>query len=522
MDPLRPIRTGEGVQELLSASRFNTLSAAARAIQSQSRSLGVQHGAGIRYGWQSAVKVLSWYTGATIRQRGELVPLTYPLWAANAAWSGTDVLKEKPFDAGVLPSAWYATHANPRYASWGVALEPIRPFRFGRVAVSGLAVVRMNYRSAVSYTSVGGWVDVHPDPDSEEGDDPRWGLERAHGRAKLLTKFYRDPPGGGDREYYAVVDLDRPSHVFPVQAKTTNNTPSATSVACYTGHSTSPNTLDTITLRRTNSRAIGLAVGKDDLTSSGLGTLGWAEWTGEWNRSSEDGAFYVRDWPERFEVEVQSAFDGYPFTSSGIASVKLYTAEKDGGAGCVGDAFSVPVGIEDGIRTTGATTQWATVHGAEDARATVLADCTEDLSGPNAWLDPAPWLDAPYGTIRMMTGVTITGTGPYPGWLWCDGTSGTPDLREKFVCGATAAGGDRVLDTTGGQAIHGGNTNDHDAHTIDDHETQLVQLGTDGAMLTVVIGKDHTVNNNHGVGSDETNNEPPWYAVAFAIRASTV
>jgi hypothetical protein len=384
-------------------------------------------------------------------------------------------------------------------------LEPIEPFKWGRVATSGVTVARLNYYPSETIGTGLGWVDVYPG--TAEDADPRWGLERAHGRAKLLTRFYVDPEGGGDREYYGAIDLDQSCHTFPVQAQTTQTSTTATSITCCTGHGSAPNLRDAVSARR-GGRYVGPAIGRHDLSSGGVGTCGFVRWTGDYNLASEANQFNLVTWPDKFDVEIQAAFDGYPSLSSDWVAVKLYDEYAAGGSGGVGSQFYVTVGLYDAIRTTSADTQWSTVHGAVGAIGLL---CTSGLATNRfalpRWLDPAIFLDEPYGTIRMIASGTVTGTGPYPGWKWCDGTNTSPDLRDKFVVGQ---GPNHTVGFTGGQSKHGGGTNDHAAHALTTGPVASGAGGTGASAITT----------NHGAGSTETDNEPPWYAVAFAKRTA--
>lgn len=69
-----------------------------------------------------------------------------------------------------------------------------------------------------------------------------------------------------------------------------------------------------------------------------------------------------------------------------------------------------------------------------------------DADGVASWSDPGSTVAA--GSIVLWYG----GLGSIPaGWALCDGTSGTPDLQDRFVVGA---GGSYSPGDTGGQATH--------------------------------------------------------------------
>jgi microcystin-dependent protein len=151
----------------------------------------------------------------------------------------------------------------------------------------------------------------------------------------------------------------------------------------------------------------------------------------------------------------------------------------------------------------------------------------------------------PIGGIIMWVGVTIP-----VGWTLCDGTKGTPDLRERFIVGASYFGGDNntvigngyVLGETGGSNSvtldvstmpwhdHYGSTDvdfpDH-SHTYTTGADVRVP-GTPNQQRTYVYN-DRTVgtsgaSNRHyhtiyGEGGNAPHeNRPPFYALAFIMR----
>jgi hypothetical protein len=61
------------------------------------------------------------------------------------------------------------------------------------------------------------------------------------------------------------------------------------------------------------------------------------------------------------------------------------------------------------------------------------------------------------------------------GWVLCDGTSGTPDLREKFVRGA---GGSVALDSTGGSSSATTSSSGDHVHTVGDTTLTEDQMPT--------------------------------------------
>jgi len=124
------------------------------------------------------------------------------------------------------------------------------------------------------------------------------------------------------------------------------------------------------------------------------------------------------------------------------------------------------------------------------------------------------------------------------GWKLCDGSNGTPDLRDKFVKGAA-----NLADpgTTGGSATHthsnhatlthsgGSIANASTGVSVNSHTTigniSLLGLGSalNGPTTHTVTDPQHTHTftqpNNHTIDAHSTvSNEPVFYAVAFIMK----
>jgi microcystin-dependent protein len=118
------------------------------------------------------------------------------------------------------------------------------------------------------------------------------------------------------------------------------------------------------------------------------------------------------------------------------------------------------------------------------------------------------------------------------GWTLCDGTSGTPDLRNRFVVGAGDA---YAVDATGGSADATLPSHTHTAtSTVTDpghlHTTNVGSANNSFDSGTT-IGDDNpgtTGSNTTGItvstslsteGSSATNaNLPPYYALAYIMK----
>jgi hypothetical protein len=135
------------------------------------------------------------------------------------------------------------------------------------------------------------------------------------------------------------------------------------------------------------------------------------------------------------------------------------------------------------------------------------------------------------------------------GWSFCDGTNGTPDLRDKFVIGAYAdSSGQANTNVTGSTTKNGGVKDSivvshthtpsitDSGHSHGNQNLGSAQAGPDngGAPVPTSTGYStsrtaaNTVTSTTGisvsldtVGSSGTNaNLPPYYALAFIMRIS--
>jgi microcystin-dependent protein len=120
------------------------------------------------------------------------------------------------------------------------------------------------------------------------------------------------------------------------------------------------------------------------------------------------------------------------------------------------------------------------------------------------------------------------------GWALCNGSSGTPDLRSRFIVGATSDASTGVTFNADTGAVSGayapGNTGGETAHQLTtaempSHSHQLSrysgnnnvnsQSGRYALATTNDIGPDST----NSTGADDYHeNRPPYYALAFIMR----
>jgi len=130
----------------------------------------------------------------------------------------------------------------------------------------------------------------------------------------------------------------------------------------------------------------------------------------------------------------------------------------------------------------------------------------------------------PIGAIVLWSGTVIS----IPSnWALCDGTGGTPDLRNAFVIGAS---GDAIIDgnnksatTVTGSATKTGGSKDavvvSHSHIVGSNENLNAQPG--GALYNRAIINTVTGGLTSTAGESGTNkNLPPYYALAYIMRVA--
>lgn len=112
--------------------------------------------------------------------------------------------------------------------------------------------------------------------------------------------------------------------------------------------------------------------------------------------------------------------------------------------------------------------------------------------------------------LESLTGIVVAWSGAIvdipTGWALCDGTQGTPDLRDRFVVGAG---------TTYNPSDTGGNVNHSHNFTGDGHLHTLaagpgVTAGPTWRTQTTSIPATGTTDNANGL--------PPYYSLAFIMK----
>lgn len=131
-------------------------------------------------------------------------------------------------------------------------------------------------------------------------------------------------------------------------------------------------------------------------------------------------------------------------------------------------------------------------------------------------------LDNIVSTVNNLTGVILMWSGAVinipTGWVLCDGTNGTPDLRGRFIVGQgsyTDISGSYSynVNDTGGTAKHKLTISEMPIHTH-------TQIGTDaGNSGTTGNGANDDTSDTGPAGGDAYHeNRPPYYALAYIMK----
>lgn len=137
----------------------------------------------------------------------------------------------------------------------------------------------------------------------------------------------------------------------------------------------------------------------------------------------------------------------------------------------------------------------------------------------------------PTGIISMWSGSIASIPS---GWLLCDGTNGTPDLRNRFVIGANADDAGVAKTSITGSPTQTGGTKDaivvsHTHSVTDPGHVHTVAIGGSGGgaaavgtvsqVVTINTGSATTGISIQSTGSSGTNqNLPPYFALAFIMK----
>jgi len=161
------------------------------------------------------------------------------------------------------------------------------------------------------------------------------------------------------------------------------------------------------------------------------------------------------------------------------------------------------------------------------------AEPTTDVCDGDVWYDLSGASPFIAGMIMM-----FSGTAAPAGWAFCDGTNGTPDLRNRFVVasndmnktGTTTQAGPLLNRTTGGLGLLSNSTYEPgDIGGESGHQLDIDELAAHNHSLSNQIqgggssvggGGSNTVQTTTGnTGGDKFHeNRPPYYALAFIMK----
>lgn len=131
--------------------------------------------------------------------------------------------------------------------------------------------------------------------------------------------------------------------------------------------------------------------------------------------------------------------------------------------------------------------------------------------GSSGWSDGGGFVS---GFIVMFNSITAPN-----GWHICDGTNGTPDLRNRFV---VSQGGSFPFGTTGGsatQTLAANNLPPHSHVTFGNHTTVGNGGGAvDSVLLAGATGTGNGLTDNGPGTSTAFSIIPPYYALTYIMK----
>jgi hypothetical protein len=197
---------------------------------------------------------------------------------------------------------------------------------------------------------------------------------------------------------------------------------------------------------------------------------------------------------------------------------ELMAQLKDQQTGTDGDNFTVGGNLSvTGTTTLTGTTAAPTVSASDDSTKIATTAFVRDI--------------VPTGVIVMWSGSVATIPS---GWLLCDGTNSTPDLRNRFIVGA---GSTYSVAGTGGSADAIVVSHTHTATVTDPGhihamgrsfnitaQTSGPNIGSPGDQSTSIENTQSAFTgisvSNSTTGSSGTNaNLPPYYALAYIMKS---
>jgi hypothetical protein len=191
---------------------------------------------------------------------------------------------------------------------------------------------------------------------------------------------------------------------------------------------------------------------------------------------------------------------------------ELMAQLKDQQTGTDSDNFTVGGNLSvTGTTTLTGTTAAPTVSASDDSTKIATTAFVRDI--------------VPTGVIVMWSGSVASIPS---GWLLCDGTNSTPDLRNRFIVGA---GSTYSVAGTGGSADAIVVSHTHTATVTDPGHRHATDVNAGGGDINSGpgsnFGSGNTATNTTGItvaisttGSSGTNaNLPPYYALAYIMKS---
>jgi len=223
---------------------------------------------------------------------------------------------------------------------------------------------------------------------------------------------------------------------------------------------------------------------------------------------------YVNNAMREMMAQIKQWKDGYTDPESGLKVYQSLTVEN--------------ISVKNNISIENITSIKGTIWLNEDAGVIGQAMTTQGNGAPPIWTDM-------FTTGMVMIWYGSINTVP-TGWAVCDGTNGTPNLKNKFVIGA---GGTYGVNIPGGYAdaqlpthTHAGSTNSAGAHAhstlngyTGEYGNGAVAPGVTGPLFTSTMDKTstegahtHTVTVNAAGASATNKNLPPFLALFYIMK----
>lgn len=216
----------------------------------------------------------------------------------------------------------------------------------------------------------------------------------------------------------------------------------------------------------------------------------------------------------------------------------LYASTVAGNTTAAGSGITVPISTSMLVRCDGTNivdqTNYISGGLTVGGTMTLSANPASALqAATKQYVDSATSGSFPSGGIIMWSGSVASIPA---GWLLCNGSSGTPDLRSRFVVGA---GSTYAVGATGGSADATLVSHNHSASVSDPGHNHNLNNGTnvirdgapreraDGGSVSLNIDNLSIDSNTTGIsvsisstGSSATNaNLPPYYALAYIMKS---